>query len=136
MTTDPLLPTDLEDFRRVIGLSALVIGDDGETYELDRDVDAVAEDVAIAAVSEEIGRVVSAREMADARYRAFRASMVGSILAGDPKLAEWKVRAQIESHPDFLVHKDKAASLDGSLATLQGYRTALEQRAHMMPTVG
>lgn len=70
---------------------------------------------------------------ADAHYRAWRATLTKQLLDEDPKLAEWKVKANIEAHPKFTMWKAAIAqaernvilaralvdAFDGKRATLQ-----------------
>lgn len=50
---------------------------------------------------------VEERVNVDAHYRRWRALLAEQLLSQEPKLAEWKLRAKIEAHPEFV--KMKAA---------------------------
>ena len=45
----------------------------------------------------------------DAEYRMFRAQRTNDILKVEPKLAEWKLKARIESSPEFAAFKEGVA---------------------------
>lgn len=47
--------------------------------------------------------------VADAEYRQWRAKVVNTLLAQDPKLSEWKVKAIIEQDDKFVEHKQMIA---------------------------
>lgn len=130
---DPLSPSECERFRRSIGLAALTLSEDGTTYEMDRDVDDVDDDVALATLAEETAAVAHAEHTAEAEYRAWRASRTNEILEGDPKLAEWKVRSLLEEEPAFMKHKARMASFAAVRVALLGYTEAIRHRAHMLP---
>lgn len=48
-------------------------------------------------------------EKLDARYRAWRGVSTQNLLAADPKMAEWRLRAQIDGSPEFIKFKDAQA---------------------------
>lgn len=120
----PLTLADLTDFRRAIGLSAIVVVD--EEYHLDSDADPVGPDTALATIAEELGKVEHAVALHDAQYRDWRAKLSDAILADNPKLAEWKVRAKLESLPAFLAYKEAAAALAGVRVALLGFADAIK----------
>lgn len=55
-----------------------------------------------------------------AEYRHWRATIGQEILAGDPKLAEWKVSQQIEADERFVELKSKEAFLRERAETVRG----------------
>ncbi len=117
---------DLETFRKSIGLTAVV--DTGEAYELDTDVDGVDVDSALASVAMELGKVRRAVEYADALYRASRGVIAQSLITADPKMAEWKVREQINASAEFMAHKERKAELVEVQTVLEGFADALRSR--------
>ena len=82
-------------------------------------------EVLLGLVTELIADAVQAYREADNGYRQFRGMIAMDQLAKDPKNPEWKVKAAIESHTDFLQHKDWLARLEGSYEYLIRYYTAL-----------
>ncbi len=113
-------------------------------YDVDSEMDTVSADIAF------WGDVWSSAQEeatnADAHYRAWRAALTKQLLDEDPKLAEWKVKANIEAHPAFLKWKAAIAqaernvilaramveAFDGKRATLQSKGAKL--RAEMEAT--
>jgi hypothetical protein len=118
--------------------------------DIDADMATVSSDIAF------WGDVWSAAQEeatnADAHYRNWRATFTKSLLEEDPKLAEWKVKANIEGHPDFVKWKAAIAraernvilaramvdAFDGKRATLQSkgamLRAELEGTGMSTPT--
>jgi hypothetical protein len=73
---------------------------------------------------------------ADAHYRAWRANEVKRQLAIDPKMAEWKVKAEVESHPNFLKFKHAIASAEGNLARARQMVNAFEAKSRTLQSRG
>jgi hypothetical protein len=73
---------------------------------------------------------------ADAHYRAWRAGEVKRQLALDPKMAEWKVKAEVESHPNFLKFKHAIASAEGNLARARQMVNAFEAKSRVLQSRG
>jgi hypothetical protein len=73
---------------------------------------------------------------ADAAYRRWRAVYTNQILEADSKVAEWKMKAAIESHPDFIAHKNRLAELEEMQETLFRVLKALETKGDLMQSRG
>lgn len=97
-------------------------------------------------VSAEVGFWItvaaSAREeaiQADSFYRQWRARKVKELLRLDPKMAEWKVKAEVEADPKFLELKNAIAKAEaqdvlaaGIVDAFDGKRASLQSRGAMM----
>lgn len=119
----PLNPQDLESFRKSIGLTAIIVGADG-AYEFDDDVDNVNAETAIATIAIELSIVEREVMIVESKYRAWKAVMTNDILVKDPKLAEWKVRARLESEPTFIQTKEVLANLAMVREALSGWKSS------------
>jgi hypothetical protein len=53
-------------------------------------------------------------------YRVWAAEQGTRILAGDPKLAEWKVRMRMQDHPMFGSYKEAQAQARRNVLLIQG----------------
>jgi hypothetical protein len=118
---------------------------DGVVIEVDVD-----EDTAITDIDEDMGQIASllgwygnlvaaAKEHADhldANYRAWRGRRVTSILAKEPKLAEYKVIARINAERDFLTHKRGQAAADRLIVRLERAWSALDRKASILQSKG
>ena len=82
------------------------------------------------------GSAEGEREAADAHYREWRAKATERVLSADPKAAEWKVKAAIEAHPDFVKLKAALArAIDHSL-TAKGMYESWAKRANLAQSLG
>lgn len=72
----------------------------------------------------------------DAQYRAWRGSMVEAILSGDPKRAEWKVRAEIEADPQFMKFKNALALALRNKTRSHAIFQSFETKARLLQTKG
>jgi hypothetical protein len=118
----PLALADLDDFRRAIGLRAVVVNDD--EFALDDDVDLTDPEITKASVALELGKVEAAKLLGEAQLRDWKAKAANALLAKEPKLAEWKVRARLEAEPRWLEAKAKLAELEAVRLTLATFATA------------
>lgn len=75
-------------------------------------------------------------EQADALYRQWRANATNKVLDKDPKTSEWRVKAVVEAHPDFLKLKNALAQAADNLATAKGLMEAAIRRANLAQSVG
>lgn len=82
------------------------------------------------------GSAEGEREAADAHYREWRAKATERVLSADHKAAEWKVKAAIESHPDFVKLKTALSkAIDNSL-TAKGMYESWAKRANLAQSLG
>ena len=72
----------------------------------------------------------------DDAYRTWRGKMTQHILAGDPKLAEWKVKAQIDNNREFRVFKENIRNAQELHERLQTAYEALREMASALRTLG
>lgn len=82
------------------------------------------------------GAAEGEREAVDARYRQWRAQATKALLDSDPKLAEWKVKANIEAHADFLKLKSALAKAIDNATTARGMWEACIRRSNLAQSVG
>lgn len=82
------------------------------------------------------GAAEAEREVADAKYRQWRAQATKALLDDDPKLAEWKVKAAIEAHADFLRLKNALAKAIDHATTARGMWEACIRRSNLAQSVG
>lgn len=83
-------------------------------------------------VGELLSDVTDGYQRADAEYRRWRGEQVGSILQGDPKLAEWKVKADVDASPRFLEIKHEIAAMEGDLEFLRWFMEAARVKAQQI----
>jgi hypothetical protein len=86
-------------------------------------------------LGELLGTAEEQKIMVDAEYRSFRAAETERILAADPKLAEWKVKARIESTERFGKFKTGIAVAEKNLAALRGAVQALDAKLQVVGTL-
>jgi len=117
----------------------------GIEVELDVNVD-----LPIADVSNDMDRVASQmawwgsvwasaeREAAevDAHYRRWRAMKLKQVLSKDPKLAEWKVKAEVESDAKFLEFKTAAATADENITLARAMFASAGKKANQLQSKG
>jgi len=72
----------------------------------------------------------------DSEYRSWRAQQTEAILDAEPKLAEWKVKARMESYPEFLAHKKKIAETDRAVRELWAVYEAFLRKVDMLRSKG
>ena len=79
------------------------------------------------------GQVVAALRnklsVSEAEYRQWSAKCYSKILDVDPKLAEWKVKARVESLSGFIEHKKAIAGHQKSYDTSKSVFDAIVQKA-------
>jgi hypothetical protein len=73
---------------------------------------------------------------ADTYYRAWRAKEGEKILASDPKMAEWKVRQEIEASSQFTVIKEQLAIARRNSVALRGHFEAFKVKASILQSKG
>lgn len=76
------------------------------------------------------------QDMADALYRNWRAKAAKRILVADSKAAEWKVKAEVESHDDFLKVKKALALAGENVEACRAMFEAFVRRANLAQSVG
>lgn len=73
---------------------------------------------------------------ADAVYRNWRAQCVESYLEDDPRLAEWKIKAKIESDSSFMKYKGDIARCNRNVAALQKIVEGYGKKANLLQSRG
>lgn len=102
--------------------------------DLDEDMENVAS--TIAWYGSILAAAIEARDLADAEYRHWRAAYIEDQLAKNPKMAEWKTKAAMESNRRFLDHKRKIAAAQRLVVRLEKAFTALEHKSHNLRARG
>lgn len=69
-------------------------------------------------------------------YRRFRAEIADSMLAADPKVAEWKVKASIEKHDAFIKHKEAIAMAENNVVLCGAMFRAFERKSNQLQSRG
>lgn len=102
----------------------------GKAYEIELTLVECAEDMD--AIPDEIsfyGRVLAALErefvIADAGYRQWRAQYMCELLKNDPKLSEWKAKAEIEADEEFDRRKRDIAEISEGVFAVRAHINAL-----------
>jgi len=72
----------------------------------------------------------------DTEYRVMRARKTQELLASEPKLAEWKVKAAIESLPEFEAIKSRIAAATRSVGVLWSVYTSMQHKSELIRSVG
>jgi len=72
----------------------------------------------------------------DAWYRKFRADVTNECLAGDPKMAEWKVKARIEGTKGFLEWKEAIALAERNMRLCEAMVRAYDKKANQLQSKG
>jgi hypothetical protein len=72
----------------------------------------------------------------DAHYRAWRATRTRELLSEDPKLAEWKLKAELESDPNFLKYKRAIAHAERAVILARGMFEAAEGKSRVLQSRG
>ncbi len=73
---------------------------------------------------------------ADAHYRHWRGRMVSRILDSEPKLAEYKVNAQINAMPEFLKWKAGQAAAAEHVVLAKGMFESLHMKSNQLQSKG
>ncbi len=120
--------TDVEVFIMGKG-SSLPIGAD-----LSEEMDRVSAQLAYwSAVAAEAKRDVI---RVDAHYRRFRAIASNAALEATANLAEWKVKARVESTDGFIQHKEAVALSEKHLVLCNGMVMAFDKKANQLQSIG
>jgi hypothetical protein len=106
----------------------------GETIEVDineelRNVDEIPNRIGY--WGSILSLAIAEKMKADVYYRQWRAISVNGILNGQPKLAEWKVKAIIESSTDFVEYKDRISSATYNVTFVKSMLEALVEKLHL-----
>lgn len=96
-------------------------------YDHNADHDVIIDSIARA--GEYLADAVAAVTIGDRDYRQWRGKATLSALRAEPKLAEWKVRANVEARDHFKTFKTELAERQVSVDILRGYVDALKMRA-------
>jgi hypothetical protein len=75
-------------------------------------------------------------EEADASYRGWRAKSISELLSADPKLAEWKAKAEVEASVGFQLHKLAQARANRNVSSLQRLLMGLTHKSELLRSVG
>ena len=75
-------------------------------------------------------------EEVDAHYRRWRAQRTAQALEEDPKLAEWKVKALVESDPKFIQLKTAAAKCQEAIVAARGAVDSFDKKANALQSKG
>lgn len=135
MTTTPASSTALGGFITVWGEQIeLPINDGLPIADVSTDMDRVAAMMGFwASVWASAEREA---EEVDAHYRRWRARKTAELLDGDPKLAEWKVKAQIESDDKFVQFKSAAAKCQEAIVAARGVVDSFDKKANALQSKG
>ena len=82
------------------------------------------------------GAAEAEKELADARYRTWRAEYGKQTLDADPKLAEWKIKQKIESSPNFMSHKEAIATAQRNTVILKTRFESFRAKASILQSKG
>lgn len=129
--------SDVSFKRRVIKVQGVSIKIEPEEYVIN-DIDDTQRKVSkqMAFWSSVWGAAVEEQVKADAFYRAWRAERTEALLKKDPKLAEWKVKAEIESDPLFLKMKQAIATAADNVTTAEHIWKTLDKRGNLSQSLG
>jgi len=86
----------------------------------------------IALVTELLADALESLAIGQRDYRQWRAKQTIAILEDEPKLAQWKVEARINSLDTFKTIKTELAYRELRVATFRGFVDALSQKASMI----
>lgn len=78
----------------------------------------------------------SEQQRADAAYRQWRADQTNMVLAADPKMAEWKVKAKIEETDTFVNLKAAIAQAANNVTLAKNICEAFKVKAHVLQSKG
>lgn len=126
-------------------LKHITIEVDGQLFSIDPDeqcrITEVSSDLAeVAAKLSWIGRIkAAAGEAAGAledRLRGFHGAQATSILASDPKLAEWKVKARIDGSRDARVLRDAVRRAQRVHNELSSLYDSVKEKSFNLRTLG
>jgi|GEM_PF-6720253 len=67
-----------------------------------------------------------------AEYRQWRAIYIGDLLKRDRKISEWKVKAKLESEPDFCRFKTASALAEKHVLILRAVTESLRARVELL----
>lgn len=118
---------------------------DGQSVTLDVDRDTAIVDIdgdmqeiasRIAWYGAVLAAAIESRDLADAEYRHWRAAFTEDRLAKEPKSAEWKTKAAMESNRRFLDHKRRIAECQRLVVRLEKAIVALEHKSHNLRSMG
>jgi hypothetical protein len=102
--------------------------------DIDKDMDQVAAQMAY--YGELLGAAKRESAELDAAYRAFRATIVNAMLTKDKGIAEWKVKAAIESQDKFLTFKKAQAACEYNVEVLGNLLKALSEKSPNLRSKG
>ncbi len=90
---------------------------------------------AIGDVSVALAAKMGELAISESEYRQWRAIISNAALEENPKLAEWKVKAQIELDANFLHYKAKLAELVSEVEELKGLQSALRYKGKLVDAI-
>jgi hypothetical protein len=102
--------------------------------DIDKDMDQVAAQMAY--YGELLGAAKRESSELDAAYRVFRATIANAMLTKDKSIAEWKVKAAIESQDKFLTFKKAQAACEYNVEVLGNLLKALSEKSPNLRSKG
>lgn len=118
-------------------VEAIVLGTGARlpiSSDISKEMDSVAAEMAY--WSSVLAEAEAEQIMVDSWYRKFRAEMKEAILKKDPKLADWKINAKIESSKGFLQHKKAISQAQKNVSLCAGMVKAFAVKANILPSKG
>ena len=117
---------------------------DGEEITLDRDsleIRDLDDDMTKAAAQMAYwgglwGTAEGEKSDADTAYRTWRAEYGKQVLEADPKLAEWKVKQQIEASKKFTTHKERMSESIRNASVLRAMYESFRAKCSLLQSKG
>lgn len=119
---------------KVHGVEVPPAGDDLGIVDLSTDMDRVA--ALMGFWGSVWASAVEEHAMADAHYRSWRARETQRLLDSSPKLAEWKLKADIEASPHFLALKQAIASAERNVVHAKATFESFSKKANQLQSKG
>lgn len=119
-----------------IGKETIEIDTAKETLigDVSADMDRVASQIAW--FGELLGAAEAERVRVDSGYRRWRAKIAKEMLKKDPKISEWKVKAEIESSNTFAEFKEAIAQAEHQYTALKELVAALKEKSPNLRSKG
>lgn len=120
------------------------VGDDRvevvlDTADLEIGDDLVAESRTVAArmgiVTDLVSEYTFLVQTCEAQYRTWSGSESAALSTRNDKLAEWKVKALVESAKGFFQHKKNVAEATADLVWLQGHHENLKTKSYKIDSI-
>lgn len=119
-----------------IGKEEFLVDTESESaiHDIDQDMDTVS--ARIAYYGELLAASAAEAIRCDAAYRNWRAGEAVRALTADPKVSEWKVRAEIEATENFKTYKAAEAACEYNQVALKNLIRALEEKSPNLRSKG